>query len=298
MPASDATNLDLTDEEIWRRQGLNLPILSSDRSGWQGLKFSYHRQPPHEIPIHRHTHHVIAICVQPYAVRFQTEGRWKIEHYTCGDAVIFPAKQASPLAQCDQVVEYINLFLDPTAFAQANQALINGRDAELLPQLHVHDPLIHQMALALKTELASDGIDSSLYAESMAATLSMHLLRRYSTQRLQIRECTGGLPDRLLRQAIAYIHDHLDQDIHLADIAATIHLSPHYFASLFKQSVGLAPHQYVTQCRIERAKQLLAKPELTITEILGQVGFKSQSHFTRLFRQYTSTTPKAYRDGR
>ncbi|AUB41213.1 AraC-type DNA-binding domain and AraC-containing proteins [Nostoc flagelliforme CCNUN1] len=44
----------------------------------------------------------------------------------------------------------------------------------------------------------------------------------------------------------------------LAEIAAIAQISPHYFASLFKQSMGIAPHQYITKCRVERAKYLLA----------------------------------------
>jgi AraC family transcriptional regulator len=98
-----------------------------------------------------------------------------------------------------------------------------------------------------------------------------------------------------LREAIAYINDHLDRNLSLAELAALVQMSPYYFASLFKQSTGLAPHQYITKCRIERAKQLLKKRELTIMEICQQVGFQSQSHFTRVFRKHTATTPKAYR---
>ncbi|XGV97644.1 MAG: AraC family transcriptional regulator [Leptolyngbya sp. BL-A-14] len=296
MVANDLINLDLTDAKIRQQQGLNAPVLSSNQAGWRGLDFAYHHQPAHEIPVHSHPQQVIAICMKPYAVRFKRAEGWETEYYNCGDAVILPAEQMSPLAQCDQDVEYINLFLDPTILARMIDQWVDGKDAELVPQLKVHDPLIHQIALALKTELEWGSVDSGLYADSMAAALSSHLLWRYSTQRFRIQAHTGGLPNPLLQQAIAYIHDHLDQDIRLADIAAMVHLSPHYFSSLFKQSVGLAPHQYVTQCRLERAKQLLTKPELSITEILGQIGFKSQSHFTRCFRQYTSTTPKAYRD--
>lgn len=95
----------------------------------------------------------------------------------------------------------------------------------------------------------------------LATALSVHLLRRYSTQRLQIREYTGGLPNHLLRQAIAYINEDLDQDLRLADIATVVHLSSHHFAGLFKQSVGLAPHQCVTQCRIERAALACFAPD-------------------------------------
>ncbi len=289
-------SLDLTDEEIWQQRGLNVPLLSSDRASWQGLQFAYHRQPPHEIPIHRHAHHVIAVCLQPYVVQFECEGRWQTEVYTCGDAVIFPAEQESPLARCEQTVEYLNLFLEPAVLSQVASELTDGQNVELPSHWNVHDPFIYQLSLALKTELEWGGCDSGFYADSMATALSAHLIRRYSRQRSPIESYRDGLPPHLLRQAIAYIQEHLDQDLRLADIAAAVHLSSHYFASLVKQSVGLAPHQYVTQCRMERAKQLLAKPELTITEILGRIGLKSQSHFTRLFRQYTSVTPKAYRD--
>jgi AraC family transcriptional regulator len=73
-------------------------------------------------------------------------------------------------------------------------------------------------------------------------------------------------------------------------------MSPHYFASLFKQSNGVAPYQYVTQCRIERAKQLLTRPELSIVEVCHQVGFQNQSHFTKVFREHTNVTPKVYRN--
>lgn len=165
-----------------------------------------------------------------------------------------------------------------------------------MTQWQIRDPLIQHMGLALKTELEAGDADGQLYADSMATTLSLHLLRRYSSWEKEIWEYTGGLPKYKLRKAIAYIQEHLDQNLTLAELAAVVQMSSHYFASLFKQSTGLTPHQHVTQCRIERAKHLLRQQELTIVEISQQVGFQNQSHFTRVFRQYTKMTPKAYRD--
>ncbi|MEH2398780.1 AraC family transcriptional regulator [Nostoc sp.] len=69
-------------------------------------------------------------------------------------------------------------------------------------------------------------------------------MKRYSTQKFIIREYTGGLPKHQLKSAIAYINDNLEQNLSLAEIAAIAQISPHYFASLFKQSMGIAPHQY------------------------------------------------------
>ena len=128
----------------------------------------------------------------------------------------------------------------------------------------------------------------------MSTALSAHLLRRYSSYR--VRDYSGGLPKSQLREAIAYIHEHLNQNLSLAELAGVVFLSPHYFAHLFKQSTGFSPHQYVTHCRIEQAKRLLRQSPTPIAEICQQVGFQNQSHFTRVFRQYTQTTPKAFRN--
>ncbi|WP_258001471.1 helix-turn-helix domain-containing protein, partial [Fischerella thermalis] len=61
-----------------------------------------------------------------------------------------------------------------------------------------------------------------------------------------------------------------------------------------KQSMGIAPYQYVIQQRVEKSKQLLKQGKVTITDIALQCGFANQSHFTKHFRQITGVTPKAY----
>ena len=69
-----------------------------------------------------------------------------------------------------------------------------------------------------------------------------------------------------------------------------------HFAHLFKHATGLAPHQYVSRCRIDRAKQLLADTDLPLIEIGPQVGYADQSHFTALLRRHVAMTPKTYRN--
>lgn len=80
-------------------------------------------------------------------------------------------------------------------------------------------------------------------------------------------------------------------------MAQLVDLSNYYFARQFKQSTGLAPHQYVTQQRIEKAKRLLKQRQHSISQVGLECGFSNQSHFGRAFRQVTGTTPKRYREG-
>lgn len=72
-------------------------------------------------------------------------------------------------------------------------------------------------------------------------------------------------------------------------------MSPFHLAHVFKEAMGVAPHQYVIQRRVERAKQLLAATELPIAEIALAVGCASQSHFSALFHRATGITPQCYR---
>ncbi len=153
-------------------------------------------------------------------------------------------------------------------------------------------------SILLKRELETGVAESRLYAESVATLLAVHLLKRYSVQKIVVREYTGGLPNYKLKTAIAYINDNLSRNISLTEIATVVQMSPHYFATLFKQSMGIAPHQYLTQCRVERAKQLLAQQKLSIIQVSQLVGFQSQSHFAKVFHKYVGITPKRYQQMR
>jgi AraC family transcriptional regulator len=105
---------------------------------------------------------------------------------------------------------------------------------------------------------------------------------------------TTALPKQKLRQVTDYIEQHLEDDLGLVELATLVQMSPSYFSSLFKKATGLAPHQYVIQQRIERAKQLILQGELSIAEIAYRLGFTHQSHLSRHFKRLVGVTPKAF----
>lgn len=270
-------------------------ILSSPVGGWNGFYFAYHCQSNYKAPETCAAQHVIGICTHNFQARLKINEQWQCKSYAASDVVIFPAHQTSPAIEFEQELGFIVLCLEPVFVLSAACELVNADGIEIIQQLQTHDPLIQQIGLALKRELETSVVDSRLYAESAANMLAVHLLKRYSARPLMEREYTGGLPKHKLKEAIAYINDNLDQNLSLAEIAAIAQMSPHYFASLFKQSMGIAPHQYVTKCRVEKAKYLLAKQELSVTEISLVVGFQSQSHFAKVFRKYIGVTPSVFK---
>jgi AraC-like DNA-binding protein len=85
------------------------------------------------------------------------------------------------------------------------------------------------------------------------------------------------------------------QSVHAGDLLAQlVGLSTYYFCRAFKQSIGLPPHRYHNNRRIEQAKILLSKPAPSVTEIGLTVGFSETSSFTTAFRKATGLTPTAY----
>ena len=273
-------------------------ILSSHLAGWDNLHLIYHRQSPYSIPETVPAQHTINIYTSPVLANVKIDGRWQQRTGMVGDIGIFPAQEVVPAAEFQQELGILHLYLDPVSLNNIAFESIDPDRVELRQQLQVRDPLIQQLGLSLKHELETSALDSRMYAETVATMLAVHLLKRYSVRQPMMQVPTGGLSNYSLKAAIAYINDNLDRQISLVEIAAIVKLSPHYFATLFKQSTGIAPHQYLTQCRIEKAKQYLAKPHLSIVQVSELVGFQSQSHFAKVFRHHVGITPKLYQKTR
>jgi transcriptional regulator GlxA family with amidase domain len=105
----------------------------------------------------------------------------------------------------------------------------------------------------------------------------------------------GGVPPRALQRVREFIEAHLDENLSISALAGVVGLSKYYFARAFKQSMGMTPHDYVMQCRVRRAQELLASTDLPVSEIAIAVGFADQSHCARRFREHVGMTPSRYR---
>ncbi|MHC4666139.1 MAG: PocR ligand-binding domain-containing protein [Planctomycetota bacterium] len=95
--------------------------------------------------------------------------------------------------------------------------------------------------------------------------------------------------------AINYIDANYDKAITLAEIAKVSHLSSSRLAHIFKEQMGITVIDYVTNVRIERAKQLLLATDQNCTEICFQVGYNNQSYFTRTFKELVGMPPRKFR---
>lgn len=100
---------------------------------------------------------------------------------------------------------------------------------------------------------------------------------------------------RLVRQAMAYIHEHYADPIAREDIARHVGMSEDYLTACFHQELGKTPIAYLNGYRIYQAKRLLQESTQTITEIALAVGFSDSGYFTRVFKREVGISPQAYR---
>jgi len=91
------------------------------------------------------------------------------------------------------------------------------------------------------------------------------------------------------------IDTHYTQPLDLDELARTANFSRFHFLRAFRRTFHATPHEYLTRKRIERAKQLLAESELTVTQVCFEVGFESLGSFSTLFHKSVGWSPSIYR---
>jgi AraC family transcriptional regulator len=293
--ATEALRVDLAGNNNLSRLYPREPLLSSTSTDWGGLSLQYHRQPSFNMVEHSCSQHRIIINDRNLqsSILEIFEGQNQLNPVSPGTVRVLPAN-ARTWAHWETEHQFMMLAFEPDLLVQQISESSNSSSVELLPIINPSDLLIYSIGLTLKAELESGGIGGRLYVHAMTTALMAHLLRHYSVQKNSLPSTVSGLPKRILRQVIDYIHEHLNQDITLATLAAIAHMSPSYFSRLFKQSTGLSPHQYVIQCRVDRAKQLLLQGKLSLAEISYSLGFTHQSHLSHHFKRLTGSSPKAF----
>ena len=105
----------------------------------------------------------------------------------------------------------------------------------------------------------------------------------------------GDERNRHIERALKIMQENVFRDLDLGDLARRLNLSESYFIRLFKEKIKMTPMKYFTRLRVEAASSLLSSTDLTSAAIAERLNFYSEFHFSRVFKQYTSYSPRAYR---
>jgi len=168
-------------------------------------------------------------------------------------------------------------------------------EASFPPMLTTRDGRIEGLVLAMRDEVKEECPSGRLFAESISIALLAYLAGRYATPGNTHR--ASSLSPAQRRSISDYVRANLANDISVTELAAIVCMSPAHFSRLFRASFGVSPYRFVMQERVGGAEKMLASTQLSASQVAISFGFSSQSHFTKVFRQFTGVTPRQYRAG-
>ena len=162
--------------------------------------------------------------------------------------------------------------------------------------------LTRDVPVIVLTAQVLTGQDMARLQQGVAAVLSKGLFTGAEvlaqvTDALGRSKRLGGEAQRVVRQAMAYIHEHYTESFSREALAAAVGLNERYLTACFHQETGITPIAYLTRYRIQQARGLLERGELNITAVALTIGFGDPSYFARVFREEVGVTPRAYQRG-
>ncbi len=204
--------------------------------------------------------------------------------------MIFPRQITSYCADKDHPWEYTWLEFDG----------LKVKDALEVAGLTVDSPIYRANARELSMELKNEMLYIAQNPDQSPFHLIGHLylffdyLTRSSSARQLVQ--TGKLQDFYIREALSFIEQNFQNDISVEDIASYCNLNRSYFGKIFRDAIGKTPQEFLISYRMGKAAELLKLTSLSIGSISRAVGYPSQLHFSRAFKNVYGIPPREWRN--
>lgn len=261
--------------KIWHNPQLEVALLQA---------FYIHHAYP------RHTHDYYVIClIERGRQSFTHQGA---KHFTPPGGVILINPGAVHTGEAADAHGFEMRSLYPTAGHMQTAAFeLTGRHQALpfFTEVRVDQRETMEGVLALHTALTQDA--SPLECESRFTWTLAQLIKQYA--HIRFTEQRLGQEQKAIRRARDYIDECFAQGISLTQLAEHVSLSPYYLLRAFRAEVGMPPYTYLESVRIRHAQRLIEAGR-PLAEVAAEVGFSSQSHLTRRFKQIIGVTPGQY----
>jgi AraC family transcriptional regulator len=274
------------------------PLRSSRFSPWRGLLIEQHQMTAMEIPEHEHA----AFCLHmqtsgPAEMEWWSEGRNGTAKVGPG-SLIYVAPGTQDRVRWDRATERLVVSLDESYLSRAARELGQAERLRFENRWAFRDPQLHLLLLEMQREMEANWATGPLYGDLLAMSLSVALVKKYAGSGAADGVGPGvgngigqEVPGHGLRHVLDYIHENSHEELRLEELAQIARMSVFHFARRFRAQVGVSPHRYVMEQRVQRAKDLLGLGSRTVAEVAAESGFSNAHHFARAFRRHTGMSP-------
>jgi AraC family transcriptional regulator len=267
------------------------PAKGSVFSPWNGLIVEKHKMLAMEIPEHEHA----AFCLHmqtsaPVQMEWWSEGKYGQELPGPG-SLIFLTPGTRDRLRWNRSSERLVVSLDESYLFRAAQELERKGGLSFKNQWMFQDRQLKLLLLEIQREMEADWTTGSLYGDLLGMALSVALIQKYAGNVPAVPFATGGISKARLKHVIDYIHENDHVDLRLQDLARVANMSLFHFARVFRAAMGISPHRYLLDQKLDRAKALLRLGTRTVAEVAAETGFSKPGHFARAFRRRVGVSP-------
>lgn len=201
----------------------------------------------------------------------------------------------SPHCDLGGLVDTLQYYLPKTTLDEFAHEHGASPVSTLLCRKEDRDPVVATLSKVLLSAIEEGIASNQLLIDHLALSLVAHFAQAYGGLRIDSRSEKGGLAAWQVRRATEIMRTRLGSNLSIREVASECRLTPSHFARMFRKSTGIAPHEYLSNLRIEEAKRLMLDTALPLADIALIAGFNDQSHFTRAFSRRLQVSPGAWR---
>lgn len=274
---------------------LNLKTFSPDVL----YAFAYQNNQPGTYVYHKHDFLELSTMLEGYS-NYNVAGHWC--RVNAGDVMLFNPgvyhQETQPVGTTSR-----QLHIGFRSIA------LPGVASDHLPFAHSLVHLGDEQAayLACARQIAAESTQTEAFGhqvllQAQVVTLLMYLMRALPmntvsadqldvSQTLEVTPSSAGERGALVSAATYYLEAHYAEELNLATLAATLHVSAAHLSRTFKAIRGETPSSYLTRIRMQRAQQLLTDSTQSVTQVAQAVGYQDPFYFSKLFKRHTGMTP-------
>lgn len=274
-----------------RGRDIELPLV--ERLGainsHKAARISWHQHPRFEL-----------LCLLEGATAYEFRNGRTIELRGGQFVVVPPNAMHRGVHNVRMPANLCGVVFDPRPASSRKNTPFTRSDLNRLVELfRRHALVVHDMGPELRrllTNLSREVRAAERRADpTVAATLRLLSCATLLEAARQLTRVVSGNTGRVVSAAQAYMEEHFAETLPMTDLARAAGCGRARLFQLFKDSVGMTPNDFLQRLRVNKARQWLADPEMSVTDVALRSGFSSSQYFSSVFRRYTGMTPSAAR---
>lgn len=268
-------------------------IVTSQQFDWPGLRLEAGINNIASVDEVAGVHHYVSLNLDDRPLTMEVKGElgaFRRVVLRRGAAWFCPADDLVSV-RLNSNFRYVRMSIDPVYFNRLVSAAPDAQPMELHRTYSIAKTQIGHIVGALVAESDAGNPGGLAFVEALAAGLSHQLALHAGVRKPGVARLRGGLSTTARRRALELIDASPDSNLSVEFLANEVGLSAAHFARAFKETMGLAPHQYLLHLRLERARRMLDVEDAVLSDVAQRAGFADQAHFTRLFKREYGVTP-------